>query len=559
VRTDIVRNAFLVITAVLGVAACSNDNGPTKRVSVDGRTMAIATDGAEHVAYIVPPNYGNGVAGELHVADAKGNDTKLAPSVYGGGFVLSPRGKGMLFTTANTGDDATLSWVDLSNPTAPPKQLFSGGLQKTQSTPATTAPLLQQGFFTPSGRYFVVGVVAPDIAAGGSADMHVIDMDNGNDVFIRDNGGFRYLELVLPDDTMVFQDAVGGNGGIAGGAGLQTLFWISLPNATPMAMPATIDVRTGAYSASGDNKTIVYQRADTRELYVWDAVGKPANGTKVASNALNFAVGTSGPIAYVGTDHSVHVVGIDGAAVLDVAGATAAADPYSPVYLSDDGADVYYFQQVDSQDSRGTLMHVAATAGATPAKVADAASIADVHPVPGGLLYLQNVDDVGGTGDAVKSARDGSGATPLGLGVPVGFLSLSTPMPATSGGEWASAHLTGATEDMAKQLVDGIRAISGGLELTTPAGTTAIDPAVRIGQYQLSDDLASLVYAGGATFDSVLDNFVGSLSFVPTAMPTMKPAKPILTGVTEVGSVVKRSLFVNAPKASSPGVYFINF
>jgi hypothetical protein len=344
--------------------------------------------------------------------------------------------------------------------------------------------------------------------------MHVIDMDNGNDVFIRDNGAFHYLELVLPDDTMVFQDAVGGNSGIAGGAGVQTLFWISLPSATPMATPGTIDVRTGAYVATGDNKTIVYQRADTRELWVWDAVGKPANGTKVASNALNFAAGTSGPIAYVGTDHSVHVVGLDGAAVLDVAGATAGADPYSPVFISDDGADVYYYQKVESQNSRGTLMHVAATAGATP----------------------------------------------LGAGVPIGFLTLTTPMGAAPGGaQWLSAHLTGSTENASTMLVDGIRNISGALELTTPTGTTAIDPSVRIGEYGISDDLSSLVYVGGAAYDMVLGNWFGSLSFVPTAMPTMKPAKPLLTGVTEVGSVVKRSLFVNAPKAATPGVYFVTF
>jgi hypothetical protein len=387
--------------------------------------------------------------------------------------------------------------------------------------------------------------------------MHVIDMDSGEDVFVRDNGAFRYLELVLPDDTMVYQDAVGGNGGIAGGAGVQTLFWISLTSATPMSTAATIDVRTGGYTATGDNKTIVYQRADTRELYSWDAVGKPATGTKVASNALNFAVGGSGPIAYIGTDHSVHVVGLDGTAVVDVAAATAQADPFSTIFVSDDGADVYYFQTVDTQDSRGTLMHLSASAGATPAKIADSASIVDVHPVPGGLLFLQNVDGTGTIGDAIKSARDGSGATALGTAVPIGFLTLTTPM--GGGSNWLSAHLTASSEDMGKHLADGIRAITGGLELTTPSGTTAIDPAARIGQFQLSDDLASLVYVGGAAFDMTFDNYVGALNWVPTATPTMKLASPLLTGVTEVGSVVKRSLFVNAPKASTPGVYFVSF
>jgi hypothetical protein len=39
----------------------------------------------------------------------------------------------------------------------------------------------------------------------------------------------------------------------------------------------------------------------------------------------------------------------------------------------------------------------------------------------------------------------------------------------------------------------------------------------------------------------------------------MKPMAPLLGGVSEVGSVVKRSLFVNAPKAATPGVYFVSF
>ena len=55
-RIPIVRKSLLMISAALAVAACSNDkSGPTKRVSVDGNTYAIATDGAKHVAYIVGP------------------------------------------------------------------------------------------------------------------------------------------------------------------------------------------------------------------------------------------------------------------------------------------------------------------------------------------------------------------------------------------------------------------------------------------------------------------------------------------------------------------------
>ncbi len=551
----------LYLTAVLAAAACSNsNNGPTKRVSADGMTtQGIVTDGAQHVAYLLNATPAYGSTGELHVATADGKDTKIATGIAVGGYIMTPDGKAMLYTAANTGNDASLSWVDLTNPTAAPKQVFAGGLQQQPINAGTTAPtfttpLLSQGFVSPSGRFYIVGVLAPNVSV--SPDMHVIDMQSGTDVFQRDNGAFDYLELVLPNDVMVFQDAVGGNSGVAGGAGLQTLFWVDLTSGSPTA--ATIATRTGAYTPTGDNKTIVYQDADTRELYVWDAVAHPATGTKVASNALTFAVGHSGPIAYLGTDGSVHVVGLDGTAVVDVPAATAKADLFSPMYISDDGADVYFFQAVVTQNAQGTLMHLAASSGATPAKVADAASINDVHPLPGGvLLYLANVDGTGTSGDAFKSARDGSGAMPLGTKVPVGFLAVTQPKDTTSS-MWLSAHLTGASEDMNKHLADAIRAITGALELTTASANTMVEPMARIGQFQISDDLQTLVWSSGATFDMTVDNYVGNLEWAPVATPTMKPASPLLTGVTEVGSVVKKQLFVNAPKASTPGVYFVN-
>jgi hypothetical protein len=561
-----VRKALLMITAALTVAACSNgNNGPTKRVSADGKTgktQAIATDGDSHVAYLLDATAAYGSPGELHLASADGKDALVSTGITVGGYLFAPDGKGFLYTQQNTGaDDASLHWLDPANPTTTDKVVFAGGLQTQPvtsgtATPTFTVPLTSQGFLTPSGRYYVMGVKQPMVS--NSADLHVIDMHSGADVFQRDNGGFDYLELALPNDVMVFQDAVGGNGGVAGGAGLQTLFWVDLTSGSPAA--TTIATRTGAYAPTGDNKSIVYQDADARALYSWDAVARPAAGTKIAANALSFAVGGSGPVAYLGTDGSFHIVGLDGAAVVDVAAATAKADPFSPVYISDDGADAYYFQTVATQNGQGTLMHLSATAGATPGKIADSASLSDVRPLGGGvLLYLANVDGLGVAGDAFKSARDGSGATALGTKVPLGFLSVATPKDMPGSSMWLSAHLTMSSEDKNQKLADAIRAIVGGLELTTASGTTAIDPTVRIDQFGFSDDLASLVYIGGGAFDSTVDNYVGGLEFVPVATPTMKPAMSVLAGVTELGSIVKRSLFVNAPKAPTPGVYFVTF
>jgi hypothetical protein len=171
------------------------------------------------------------------------------------------------------------------------------------------------------------------------------------------------------------------------------------------------------------------------------------------------------------------------------------------------------------------------------------------------------VDGLGVGGDAFRSARDGSGATALGTRVPVGFLTVQTPAEgmANAKTDWVSAHLFGAMENKDQRLADEIRAIVGGLELTTATGNAMVEATARIGQFQVSDDLQNLVWVSGAAFDSLVDNYVGSLEWAPVATPSMKPMAPVLVGVSEVGSVVGKKLFVNAPKASTPGVYFVSF
>jgi hypothetical protein len=558
-RSSIVRRTLLIL--VLTALGCGDGHKVATRVSASGTTSNIVTDGDKHVAYLLGAATAAGSKGELHVASADGNDVDVAGGISAGAYVLAPTGKALFFSKLNAaGDDASLSWLDLTKPGAQPKVLFDRGM-KVEDAPGggtgkITTALSQLAFFTPSGNYYVVGVLAPGVDV--SPDLHVIDVATGNDVYKAGNGAFDYLEAALPDDTMIFQDSVGGNSGPSGPPPVETLFWLSLP-AAGTSQPAVIDTRTGAFQFSGDNKLMVYQRI-SRELMAWDTVARPATPTQLASNALAFAVSGSatGPIAYIGSDRSVHVVSASGTALVDVPAATAAADLLSPIFLSSDGNDVYYFQNVATQDRRGTLMHLAATAGATPGKIADAASIVDVHPVAGGLLYLANLDSVGDFGDGVRSARDGSGATALGTRVPVGSLLLSRPTMAEM--PWLSAHLTMATTDKAKKLVDGAEATVGALALTAMAGggDATVDPSVRAGQFAVGDDLQNLLYAGGVAFDPMVNNYVGSLKQVAVSSPT-SPSKELVGGVSEVGSVVGHALFVNAPKAKTPGVYFVRF
>ena len=92
VRTPIVRKSLLMISAALAVAACSNDNksGPTKRVSADGNTFAIATDGAQHVAYLIGPTSGYAAPGDLHLTGTDGKDTLVARASPSAAFCSRP-------------------------------------------------------------------------------------------------------------------------------------------------------------------------------------------------------------------------------------------------------------------------------------------------------------------------------------------------------------------------------------------------------------------------------------------------------------------------------------
>ena len=76
--------------AMLGVAACSGGgNGPTRRVSADGKTQGIATDGAEHVAYLLDATAGVRLdRASCTSPAADGKDIKVASGVAVGGYLL---------------------------------------------------------------------------------------------------------------------------------------------------------------------------------------------------------------------------------------------------------------------------------------------------------------------------------------------------------------------------------------------------------------------------------------------------------------------------------------
>jgi hypothetical protein len=499
--------------------------------------------GATRAAYLLNPTGTTTKTGELHVVDKAGVDKKIDTGVTSNGFGIAPGGKAIIYTKP-AGARAALLWADLTAATVTPKTLFANNVYNSR--------LSYAGFFSPSGKYFVVGVMG---GLTNSPDMHVIDTTTGTDVYQRLNGEFDYIEMALPDDTLIFQDTAGGTSTTS--PPVQTLYWIALPNAAT-STAATIATRTAQLLPTADNKQLIYLRTNG-DLYAWDTTTKSGAGKLIASGAIKFAVGTSatGPIAYLGADRSVHAVSTDGTKLLDVAAAAANADPFGDLIVSPDGVDLFYLQNADAQNQRGTLMRVALQSGATPTKVGDNISRADVNIFDSSLLLLQNVDELGKFGDALVTARDGTNPRVLGTKVPVGGLAAAIP----GLGSWIAMHLTASVDDTANTTIDGSPAIYGALTFEDDQGgaAVALDPKVHAGTLGFAaDDARTAAFVSGATFNATAGNYVGALKLFAVRLPSMVVDGKV-TGCSEVGPIVARGLFVNAPTASPAGVYYISF
>jgi hypothetical protein len=264
-------------------------------------------------------------------------------------------------------------------------------------------------------------------------------------------------------------------------------------------------------------------------------------------------------LAYIGADRSVHVVATDGTKLLDVAAsANTSADPLGKVVLAPDDADLFYFQAYDTQNTRGTLMRVEVKSGATPAKVADKISSADLNVMDTALVLLRNVDDLGEFGEAVKANRDGTNIQSLGMTVPVGGLSVVNPGPDT----WFAMHLTGATKDPTAANVpfNGSPAMYGALSFEDNGGAKiTLDAKVHAGAFSFAaDDARSAAFVTGATWNTTAKNYVGALQVIIARDPNTKVDGKV-TGCSELGPIVGRGLFVNAPTASPAGVYYVTF
>ncbi|MGZ3405404.1 MAG: hypothetical protein ACXVAN_03105 [Polyangia bacterium] len=533
-------------------------------VGATGVTSNLVTAGG-HAAYLLnaAPMTSSGttigVAGELHVVTFDGTDVTVAPNVLAERYQLAPDGKSIFWisfdpTNGPTSGTASLEYLSLS--AGATAKAITGQMPVTNlvQDPTKAAvyspnPLTMESFFSPSAKYFLVAIAPAKEST--EPDLHVIDTSSGMDVYQRPNGAALYSQVVLPDDTMLFQDTAGGTS--TSSTPVQTLYWVALPGGTA---PAQIATKTASILPTADNKTILILTTGGN-LLTWDATNKASAAKPLASNVALLSLGgaATGPVAYVGWDHSVHVVATDGTKKLDLDGATANADLFGAIRLSPDGANVYYFQNAEPQNRRGTLFRAAVAAGATPAHVADKVSLADLAATGDALVFLQNVDDVGAFGDAATAALDGSGVKTLGTKAPVGGLRVGA-----AGSSWYALHLTGAAAVAANTPIDGSPAITGGLAFVAggSAADVSLDATVHQGAFGFSDDGLAAVFAAGATWDATAKNWLGALSFIATGAPSTK-IDGTVAGVSELGPIAGRSLFVSAPGASPAGIYFVRY
>ena len=527
----------------------------TMHVGATGPTGGLVTAGVTAAAYLLNPT-GSPATGELHVVTADGTDKTVDINVPIGSYQLTRDGKQVIYSKAS-GQNGSLLWADVSAATVTKKTLFSGTY--------ASSTLSQGGFMSPSGHFFLAGVKPPNVA--NSLDMHVIRMTDGADVFDRINGGFDYLELVLPDDTCIFQDTAGGTSTTM--PGVQTLYWTALPMSGTTTTATAINTRTANMTPTPDNKALLYLKTNG-DLYSWDATAKSGAGTKIASNVVKYTVGgdATGPLAYLAADGSVHVQSLDGATKLLDTPASSATSFRAPLVLAPDNADVYFFQNGDLvgggvENNAGTLMRVEVKSGATPSKIADLVSIVDLNVFDSAVLFLQNLTVPPAPpgaqfGDAAKCDRDGGNIVSLGMKVPVGGLQAVNPGPAT----WFAMHLTASMDDSATNTpIDGSPAVFGTLswEDYTGGASTTLDAKVHQGAFGFAlDDGRTAAFVTGGTWNATANNYVGSLAFIAARAPSAK-VDGMLTGVAELGPIINRSLFVSAPTATMAGVYFVKY
>jgi hypothetical protein len=520
---------------------------PTHQLLVAGtQTCCITTDGAKQALYLTSPS---DMGGDLHLVDAASKaDVKVASAILPGSYTFSPDGKTVLYMTLNPPPTGL-------PPGSMPPQRFALHTRDVSSGTDTVviadglqpAPLSQQSFFTPSGKFFVVGSLAKNALA--TPDLVAIDLTTGQVVLKLGNGAFVYQEIVTKQDVMVFENTTPGAG--PGAPPVEGLFTLPLARAGT-DKPVLLGTHIAQFALSQDEQRVVYvTSAGTLNSSALDGTQQQQLATRV----LAFATGGMGhgTVAFLAADGGVHLLNGTSEVARTPAGA---ASIQSPLLLDPAGTHVLFFTALDFENGRGNMLALDVASGRTTPLMTKG-SLRDVHFANGRLIDLDNVNDTGTAGDAVSIALDGSGSFAVSANDTAGALLVSAPMTGTP----TVVGLVGATTDAMFTPVDRSDPTTGALAFAGSDRSAArtIDPAVHRSTFEFSDAADTLVYVAGAKEDMTAQNFVGALSLLDVTTAGTQPVDAGLTGVSELGPAVGRSLIVNVASGNAPGIYLVTF
>ena len=378
----------------------------------------MVTNGAGQVLYLVnpapsmPDAQGRDLPanGELHLSNPFGVDITLGAGVPAFGYAFSPDQRWALFLTKTKTFHYALNLAPLEGPElhAPTNVVaIADGLQN--------AALFQQAFFTPSGHYLITGVLPKNVAV--SADLHVVEMGSGTDVFALTNGAFDYQEQVTLDDTMIFANSTAST--MPGVPSVEGLYMINLA-AAPSVKPALIDTHVTNFSHHRRRAEADLRARERRPRHVRVGAERHAAAGVGRDRVLagTVAARTGGlhdqPIRRCTCDRS--------SSRRPSPPSPDRSTSFSPIQFSPDAQHLYWFKNVSSQNGTGDLYHapLPLAAAAAPSLMATNASTRDFHFVGDRLVYLTNVDAAGTTGDVTVAALDGSGARVVAHGAATG-------------------------------------------------------------------------------------------------------------------------------------------
>ncbi len=577
--------------AVASLAACSDnlsgsgfDMGPdlalpvqVTHVGIDAPACCIETTfTAPRVMYISNPKPGGSdfrgrdiaTTGQLHIADAYGADTVLADNVPRNSYAFTPDGRFIFYLLKSTVDATyALNVAPLSVGTLGaivPIPVIPRGLDNT--------PLSRQAFFSPTGKYLIIGVAEPGIK--NSSDLTVVEIESAKVVFSLPNGSFDYIENVTSSDVMIYENSVASK--TPGTPSLEGLYQIPLAAAAGGGKPALIDTRTTNYTLTPDERRVIYAKQDGT-LWLFDLHDQ--SRLQLASDVVTFTLGPSsdGPLVWVDPSFRVHVRYLVRPELLVTEAST--ADPWSSFVFGPDQATLYFFDRTSTQDSVGDLYSLDLRPGQVTGKrrfIDRRVSLSDLSFTNGRMRYVRNVNGRGDYGELVSTELDGTNAQIIAEGVATSSIKATNPSVPTDPSHGSSrgpvdmsmpitppvyAQLVDAVRDesVTYPLFDDSQPVTGKLGFSRKDGAPLIlDDSVHVRNYRFSTDGYVLVYAGGAKLNTKLKAYLGSIHLFQTLIDR-NPVVPMLDGVSEIGVILNRGFFAAAPGATPAGVYFIRY